>query len=45
MTRYIIKKYYNFLMFLEDVFGGLSTLVNNHRRKVDEKYWEKYLKG
>jgi hypothetical protein len=44
MKRYIINKYYNFLMILEDFFGGISTRINNHRKRVDAKYWEKYLK-
>ena len=44
MKRYIINKYYNFLMLLEDFFSGISTSINNHRKRVDEKYWEKYLK-
>lgn len=44
MKRYLINKYYNTLMLLEDLFDGLSTMVNNHRKRIDEKYWEKYLK-
>jgi hypothetical protein len=44
MKRFIINKYYNFLMFLEDVFDGISTKINNHRKRIDDKYWDKYLK-
>ena len=43
MKKLAINKYYNFLMWLEDVFGGLEDKVNNHRVRIDEKYWQKYL--
>lgn len=39
----ILNKYYNFLMFLEDVFSGIETTINNHRKNLDKKYWDKYL--
>ena len=38
----IINKYYDFLIWLEDIFGGIETKVNNHRKRLDNKYW-KYL--
>lgn len=44
MKKYVINTYYNFLMRLEDFFAFFETAVNNHRKRVDEKYWEKYLK-
>jgi hypothetical protein len=43
LKKYIINKYYDFLMSIEDFLGYLETAVNNHRRKIDDKYWEKYL--
>ena len=39
MKKFLINKYYDFLMFLEDIFGGIETIINNHRKKVDEKWW------
>lgn len=43
MKKFIIVKYYGFLMFLEIVFGEILDRINHHRQKVDKKYWEKYL--
>ena len=43
MKKTIINKYYNFLMVLEDFFGGIETIINNHRKVIDEKYWDKYI--
>ena len=43
MKRNFLIKYYDFLMWLETIFGGLSTAVNNHRKKIDEKYWDEYI--
>lgn len=43
MKRLIIRKYYNFLWVLEDFFGAAETIINNHRKAVDAKYWEKYI--
>lgn len=43
MKRALIIHYYDFLMFLENVFGGISTKINNHRKLVDDKYWNEYL--
>lgn len=43
IKRKTITFYYNFLMFLEDVFGGIETKINNHRKVIDKKYWEKYI--
>ena len=42
--KFIIEKYYYMLMWLEDILDGMSTAVNNHRGRVDKKFWEKYLK-
>ena len=39
MKIQIINGYYNFLMFLEDVCSNMETAVNNHRKKLDKKYW------
>lgn len=39
----IICVYYDILMWLEDLFGGIATKVNNHRQCVDRKFWDKYL--
>lgn len=43
MKRYIINKYYNFLICLEDIFGNIATTINNHRNTIDNKYWDDYL--
>lgn len=43
MKKLLINKYYDGLMFMEDIFSALGALVNNHRRKIDDRYWEKYL--
>ena len=40
----IISTYYDILMFLEDLFDGIGTAINNHRKVVDNKYWEKYIR-
>ena len=42
--RLIINLYYDFLMWLEDITCAMTSAVNNHRRAIDEKYWDKYLK-
>ena len=39
MKRFVVVKYYNFLMFLEDVIGGVENFIHKHRVKIDEKYW------
>jgi hypothetical protein len=44
MKKFIINKYYNLLMLLEDFFGFFETKINNHRKNIDHKYWDKYLK-
>jgi len=36
----IIDKYYDLLIFLEDFFSGIETIINNHRRRVEERYEE-----
>ena len=43
IKRYVIVKYYDFLMFLEDFFDYFGTAINNHRKRIDEKYWYKYI--
>jgi hypothetical protein len=43
MKKILINKYYNFLMFLEDVFGGVETFINDHRKRIDDKYWCIYI--
>jgi hypothetical protein len=43
MKKYIINKYYDFIIWLEDIFSNLGTKINNHRKKIEGKYWEKYL--
>ena len=40
----LINLYYNFLMKLEDVCDWAVTKVNDHRKNIDKKYWDKYLK-
>jgi len=45
MKKYIINKYYNILMSLEDFFSGISTIINKHRKRIDEKYWDMYIKS
>ena len=40
----IISTYYDILMFLEDLFDGIGTAINKHRKVVDNKYWEKYIR-
>ena len=42
-SKFLINKYYNFLMWLEGIFGSMGTIVNNHRKKIDEKYYLKYI--
>jgi len=44
MKKRFINSYYSFLMWIEDVLSAAGTNVNNHRKRVDEKYWDKYLK-
>lgn len=44
IKKYLINKYYDFLMLIEDVICNFSTHVNNHRRKIDKKYWDKLYK-
>jgi len=44
MKKFLIVKYYDFLMFLEDIFGGVATKINEHRTRIDEKYYFKYIK-
>lgn len=43
MTKFIICWYYDFLILIEDCLGFLETKVNDHRRNLDDKYWNKYL--
>ena len=43
MKKFAINRYYDFLMFLEDVLGGVATIINKHRKKIDEKYWDEYI--
>jgi len=43
MKKWIINKYYYFLIWLEDIIGGISMKIHNHREKIDIKYWDKYL--
>ncbi len=40
----IINIYYNLLIKLEDFFGEIVTKINKHRKRIDNKYWDKYLK-
>lgn len=42
MKKYFINKYYGFIFWLEDVFGGIEDMINKHRERFDEKY-RKYL--
>lgn len=42
--RRLINKYYNLLMWLEDVLSAVEVGVNEHRKHIDEKYWDKYIK-
>jgi len=43
MKRILINLYYDFLMFLENVFGGIEISINNHRKRIDDKCWCKYI--
>lgn len=43
MKKVLINKYYDLILFIEDIFSDLVTKINNHRKKLDEKYWEDYL--
>ena len=40
MKKYLINKYYYFLMFLEDVIDGISIKINRHRNVIDDKYFD-----
>lgn len=40
MKKYLICKYYDFLMFLEDVVDEISLKINRHRNAVDDKYFD-----
>jgi len=42
--KYIINKYYDFLMAVEDLLSMAIEAVNNHRKRIDNKYWDKYIK-
>lgn len=39
ILAFIIEKYYDFLIWLEDVLGFLETKVNDHRKKIDNWIW------
>jgi len=43
MKKILINQYYNLLMYLEDVFDGIGTAINNHRKCIDDRYWCKYI--
>lgn len=43
IKKYLINKYSNFLISLEDFFGWFETKVNDHRKRIDDKYWDKYI--
>jgi hypothetical protein len=44
MKKVLLCKYYSFLVFIEDIFCDISTYINNHRKRIDAKYWHKYLR-
>lgn len=44
MKKYFINKYYDLLIWLEDILAKPSDIVHKHRVKIDDKYWEKYLR-
>ena len=44
MKKFIINLYYDFLMWLEDVFGTAEKIINDHRKVVDDKFFEKYIR-
>ena len=43
MKKRLINKYYDFLIWFEDVLSAADGIVNAHRKRVDSKYWDKYL--
>lgn len=45
MKKRIIEYYYDFLVSLENIFSKIEMRINKHRKNIDDKYWEKYLKG
>ena len=44
VKRWLVNNYYRLWMILEDFFSDIVTSINSHRKKIDEKYWDKYLK-
>jgi hypothetical protein len=44
IKKYLINKYYDFIFWLEEFFEWLETKVNNHRKRIDDKYWKKYIR-
>ncbi len=40
MKKFLINKYYDLLMILEDFFANISDNINDHRISLDEKYWD-----
>jgi len=43
IKRFTIRCYYDFIFWLEDVFGTIETKINDHRKRLDDKYWDKYI--
>ena len=43
MRRKLIVFYYDLVFKAEDVFGFIEKKINDHRRKLDDKYWDKYI--
>ena len=43
VKRFLANRYYDTLMLLEDFFSDISTKINEHRKTVDDKWWDKYL--
>lgn len=44
LKKWIINKYYDLICFIEDIFSILADIFNVYRSKIENKYWEKYLK-
>ena len=45
MKKRCINNYYNILVWLEDALSSLVIIVNEHRKHIDEKYWDEYVKA
>lgn len=44
MKKLLINIYYDLLMLIEDIFNSISSKINIHRKTIDIKYYDKYIK-